>query len=100
MTMWCHDPDRAFDVGCRNLGCEDWCQDNSNCSLQGKDKTMFIMVKEKFELLEEMDNSSVVIQISSDKKSFVVIKHAKFQAAEGETYHISDLRNILTVTNG
>lgn len=95
--MWCHDPDGAFDRGCRNLGCEDWCNDNSNCTLQEKDKTMFIMVKEKFELTKEMDNSSVVIQVAKDKKSFAVIKHDSFKNSEGETYHISDLRNILTV---
>jgi hypothetical protein len=98
--MWCHDPDKAFDCSCNNLGCEDWCQDNSNCTLQKKDNTMFIMVKEKFDLMEEMDNSEVVIQISKDKKTFSVIKSNKFRPAEGLTYHMSDLLNILTADKG
>ena len=97
--MWCKDPDRAFDIGCRNLGCEDWCKDNSYCPLQRKDQTMFIMVKEKFELMEEMDNSSAVIQIAKDEKSFTVIKHTKFSESEGNDYHISQLKHILMAGN-
>lgn len=94
--MWCTDPDKAFDLRCPNLCSEEWCHDDSNCKLKRKDKSMFISVKEKFDLTNELEKSKIIIQISKDKKEFTVLKHAKFPIAEGETYHISDFMNILT----
>lgn len=93
--MWCPDPDAAFDYHCGNLGCEDWCKDNFNCPIQRKDQKMFISIKKKLELMEEMDNSVAVIQISKDKKRFSVLKHDKFKDSEGKEYHMSELNNIL-----
>jgi len=93
--MWCHDPDRAFDVRCRNLGCEDWCKDYFNCPIQRKDQKMFISIKKNLELIKEMDSSEVVIQISKDRKRFHVLKHNDFKDSECEEYHISELHHIL-----
>jgi hypothetical protein len=50
MMTWCHDPDGAFDNRCRNLGCEDWCKDNSDCPIQGKDQEMYIISKKEISL--------------------------------------------------
>ena len=93
--MWCSDPDRAFDYRCQHLGCEDWCKDNSNCPIQGKDQTMYILSKKQFDITKELDESSFLIQIAKDKKSFVVLKHVEFPESEGCDYHISQLQHIL-----
>ena len=90
--MWCNDPDGAFDIRCRNLGCEDWCKDNSNCSLQRKDQEMFILVKKQIDT-ETIETADVVIQISKDRKTFNVLKHRHFNA--DKEYHISQLVHIL-----
>jgi hypothetical protein len=97
--MWCSDPDGAFDSGCRNLGCEDWCKDNSCCPLQRKDQTMYILSKKNFDVTKELDESAMIIQISKDEKSFTVLKHTKFPASEGNDYHISQLKHILMAGN-
>lgn len=34
MKGWCPDSDKAFDLHCQNLGCEDWCDDGSNCPIR------------------------------------------------------------------
>ena len=96
MSGWCHDPDKAFDAHCRNLGCEDWCEDNSNCPIQGEDKKMFILVQEN-KLTERMElENSVVVEISEDGKTFKVVKHDHFKESENQEYHISTLKHILT----
>ena len=32
-TGWCDNPEKAFDLGCKKLGVEDWCGDKLNCPL-------------------------------------------------------------------
>jgi hypothetical protein len=71
---WCCDPDKAFDIGCRNLGCEDWCKDNSNCCIQGKDKTMFIMGKKEIDS-KDIERADVVLYINKLGDTFTIIKH-------------------------
>lgn len=93
--MWCNDPDKAFDISCRNLGCEDWCKDNSNCPISGKDQTMYITVRKNIDM-EILDDSQVVIDIHKEGKKFSVLKHQGFKPAEGQEYHISMLKHILT----
>lgn len=61
---------------------------------EGKDQTMYILVKKEINL-EVIEKSDVVIQIKSDGKHFVVIKHRYFSSLN-EEYHISDLKHILT----
>jgi len=95
---WCIDPDKAFDVSCKNLGCEDWCHDNSLCPIKRKDKNMYILARKEINI-EKLDESEIVIHISKDGKRFSVLKHKKFKSAEGEEYHISALHNILTAGN-
>lgn len=90
--MWCENPDEAFDIRCRNLGCEDWCQDNSNCPIQRKDHDMFILVQKEISL-KVTEESDIVIHISQDGKMFSVIKHRFFPADRG--YPISQLKHIL-----
>lgn len=90
--MWCSDPDKTFDIGCGNLGCEDTCQNNINCPLKRKDCDMYILV-EKEVTLKKIENSDIVIHISSDGKSFSVIKHRYFNS--DNTYPISQLQHIL-----
>lgn len=93
--MWCPNPDIAFDLGCSNLTCEDWCNDHSQCPIQRKDKSMYILVKNEIDV-SNLDGSKIVIHLSKDGKKFAVLKHANFPKAEGEEYHISYLRNILS----
>jgi hypothetical protein len=97
---WCEDPDEAFNIGCNNLGVEDWCKDNSLCPLQGKDKTMFVLVQNKnlvakkqinLKLIEESD---IVLQMNDDRKSFQVIKHRHMEMTE-EEYPMSQLKHVL-----
>lgn len=94
--MWCNDPDKAFDIRCDSLGCEDSCKDNSNCPIQRKDKTMYLIIKKEIST-DVIDESETIIQISKDRKRFAVIKHNKFTPSEGKEYHISELKNILLV---
>ncbi len=93
---WCHDPDKAFDHRCNNLGCEDWCKDNSNCPIQGEDKKMFILVNENKLTTRMLHEFPVIVEISEDGKSFKVINHSNFKEAINQTYHISQLKHILT----
>ena len=93
---WCHDPDKAFDAHCSNLGCEDWCEDNSNCPIQGKGKKMFILVNENKLTSRMVHEFSVIVEISEDGKTFKVLGHANFKESVGQEYHISMLKHILT----
>jgi hypothetical protein len=99
---WCNDPDKAFDLKCESLMCEDFCHDDSECILKRKDskmdKSTFVSIK-RVMTTEEIATSDVVIQITSDKKGFYVIKHRHMYGVQGEKYHISDLPNILLADN-
>ena len=92
---WCHDPDKAFDARCKNLGSEDWCKDNSQCPISGKDSKMFISVNDEL-TTGMLHENPVIVEISKDGKKFTVLKHDKFKAAEKQEYHISTLKHILT----
>ena len=91
--MWCNDPDKAFDIGCCNLTCEDWCQDISNCPLQRKDQKMFIIVKKELSQ-KELESSDIILILNDNHKSFSVVKH-RHLSGYNSLYHISTLKNIL-----
>jgi hypothetical protein len=90
---WCSDPDGAFDAHCRNLSCEDWCKDNTDCPLQRKDQTMYISLDKNPQSLKTIEMKDVLLEVSEDMKWFKIIKHRYFHTQE--KYHISQLKNVL-----
>ncbi len=89
---WCPDPEQE----CTNLGCEDWCNDDSNCPLKRKDSSMFILVNENKLTTRMLHEFPVIVEISEDGKTFKVISHAYFEESIKQEYHISQLKHILT----
>ena len=55
---------------------------------------MIVIVKERGDVRQKMG----ILQIDDEQKEITIIKHPNFE--EGDTYHISELKHLITSMKG